>query len=98
LPSHRENFGNAVAEAMAAELPVIVSRHVDLWPDIIDYGAGAVTGDGPDEIAEGILGLLASYDLRQIGRNGRRLVTERYSNTIVTSQMIDYYAEAIRSA
>ena len=39
LPSHTENFGIAIAEAMAAKLPVITSRGTP-WQEIEEYDAG----------------------------------------------------------
>ncbi len=35
LPSQQENFGIAVAEAMQAGLPVVLSRGVNLWPEVV---------------------------------------------------------------
>ena len=34
LPSHQENFGVAVVEAMACGVPVLISDKVNIWPDI----------------------------------------------------------------
>ncbi len=48
LPSHQENFGIAVAEALACGKPVLISDQVNIWPEIIDDGAGLV---GPDTLA-----------------------------------------------
>ena len=45
LPSHQENFGIAVAEALACELPVLISREVNIWREIADDGAGLVEND-----------------------------------------------------
>ena len=45
LPSHQENFGIVVAEAMACSLPVIVSNKVNIWREVESYGAGVVCED-----------------------------------------------------
>ena len=45
LPSHQENFGIAVAEAMACDLPVIVSNKVNIWREIAAYRAGLICDD-----------------------------------------------------
>jgi glycosyltransferase involved in cell wall biosynthesis len=45
LPSHQENFGIAVAEALACCLPVLISDQVNIWREIQDDGAGLVEAD-----------------------------------------------------
>lgn len=45
LPSHQENFGVAVAEALACDLPVLISRRVNIWREIEQAGAGWTAED-----------------------------------------------------
>jgi glycosyltransferase involved in cell wall biosynthesis len=45
LPSHQENFGISVVEALAARRPVLISNQVNIWPDIQSDGAGLVDDD-----------------------------------------------------
>lgn len=45
LPSHQENFGIAVAEALACGKPVLISDQVNIWREIKKEGAGIVAKD-----------------------------------------------------
>ena len=45
LPSHQENFGIVVAEAMFCSLPVIISNKVNIWREVESYGAGLICED-----------------------------------------------------
>ncbi|MEY2890693.1 MAG: hypothetical protein RJA98_601 [Pseudomonadota bacterium] len=45
LPSHQENFGIAVAEALACGLPVLISDKVNIWREVEADGAGYVAPD-----------------------------------------------------
>ncbi len=45
LPSHQENFGIAVAEALACGTPVLISDKVNIWREIVEDGVGLVDDD-----------------------------------------------------
>jgi glycosyltransferase involved in cell wall biosynthesis len=45
LPSHQENFGVVVAEAMACSTPVMISDKVNIWREVKRSGAGLVDSD-----------------------------------------------------
>ena len=45
LPSHQENFGIAVAEALACGTPVLISNKVNIWREIEQDQAGFVDED-----------------------------------------------------
>ena len=45
LPSHQENFGLAVVEALACARPVLISDKVNIWREIQADGAGLVDTD-----------------------------------------------------
>jgi len=48
LPSHQENFGFVVAEAMACGTPVLISDKVNIWREVLAARAGVVEPDTPE--------------------------------------------------
>jgi glycosyltransferase involved in cell wall biosynthesis len=57
LPSHQENFGIAVVEALSAGTPVLISKPVNIWPEIIQDGAGLAA----DDTLEGTVAVLKQW-------------------------------------
>jgi glycosyltransferase involved in cell wall biosynthesis len=57
LPSHQENFGYVVAEALAVGTPVLLSERVNIWREVVSAHAGLAA---PDDAA-GTRRLLAAH-------------------------------------
>ena len=61
LPTHQENFGLVLAEAMVCGTPVVTTRGTDIWQELQE--AGALIADlTPESIAEKINNVLAEDD------------------------------------
>ncbi len=45
LPSHQENFGIAIAEALACGTPVLISDKVNIWREVVEDGGGFADED-----------------------------------------------------
>jgi glycosyltransferase involved in cell wall biosynthesis len=52
LPSHQENFGIAVVEALACGTPVAITDKVNIWREILAEGAGMVGADTVDGVRD----------------------------------------------
>ena len=98
LPSYSENFGNAVVEALACGLPVVISDQVGVQQEVSAAKAGLVVPCQVADLAAAIVQLAADPALRQaMGARGRHLAKERFSPQAVTAQLQDLYAALIAS-
>lgn len=96
LPSYSENFGIALAEAMAAGLPVVTTDKVNIHDAVSDAEAGLVTPCDVQPIADAMLRILSDPALAaRLGRNGRELASTRYSWRAVGDQLETLYARLI---
>lgn len=96
LPSSHENFGLAVAEAMAAGLPVVVSGEVGIAPEVQAHGAGIVVECSTPSLAGGLKKLISDPALaRQMGERGRKLVQEKFSWDKAAKQLIELYRKIV---
>ena len=98
LPSYYENFGIAVAEAMAAGVPVVISDRIHIAEDIQQAEAGWV---GPLEvgaIANSIKSALLNPQERQRrGLNGKEHAKKHYNWEAIAQQTIDAYQQILLS-
>lgn len=70
LPSHSENFGNVVLEAMSRGVPVVVTPEVGLASMVAQTRSGLVASGDPPELAAAIDSITSSPELRwELGRN-----------------------------
>jgi glycosyltransferase involved in cell wall biosynthesis len=92
LPSYYENFGIAVAEAMLAGVPVVISDQVHIWREIAQAEAGWVCGCTVSELTAQLRAALQNAATReQCGRNARSHALTHYSWQAIAQQMIQAY-------
>jgi len=90
LPSHHENFGVVVAEALSQGAPVLITDKVSIWPTVKSTGAGLVATDD----LEGITQLLDDYavkihDGKPISREtARRCFIEHFEIKAAATKLI----------
>jgi Glycosyltransferase len=88
LPSHQENFGLVIAEALASGLPVLVSDQVNTSELIESYGAGFVE---PDTL-EGTVQLIERWttaDWQALSRAARRCFQDHFDIETSSERLLD---------
>ena len=96
LPTRSENWSIAVAEAMAAGLPVVCTKGAP-WHCINEVGAGAWVDASSEGIAKGLSEVIhASEDMRvAMGRRGRAWVESNLNWPVIAKEMIGFYDRLI---
>ncbi len=92
LPTHSENFGVAVAEALAHGLPAVVTKGAP-WADLETRGCGWWIEQGVDSLAECLRSALAltPEQLRDRGRRGRQWMEREFSWERIGRRMLETY-------
>jgi glycosyltransferase involved in cell wall biosynthesis/SAM-dependent methyltransferase len=94
LLSYSENFGNVVAEAMAAGTAVVISDRVNIWPEIERAEAGIVVPCEAEAATRAIEALLENpAAARRMGAHGREWVEQNWTWPHVAEKTLDVYAE-----
>lgn len=94
LPSHHENFGNVVLEAISQATPVIVSNRVALSDAVVQYHVGEVCELNVASLAHHMNQLLASPErIREYKRN-----TPLMANDFQWEQIAQRWAKHYRHA
>ncbi|MFN9674777.1 MAG: hormogonium polysaccharide biosynthesis glycosyltransferase HpsP [Microcystis sp.] len=96
LPSYYENFGIAVAEAMAAGIPVVISDRVDLHPAVAAAAAGWVTACQLEDLTNTLATAITHPEIRQQrGKNAKDLVLNQYSWSAIAEQLLTVYQNLV---
>lgn len=96
LPSHHENFGVVVLEALEAGVPVVVSPDVHLADFVKSEGVGKVAVANPPILADAILSVLADNDMRNRARNfGPSIVERNFSPASIGKLLSEMYFSVV---
>jgi glycosyltransferase involved in cell wall biosynthesis len=97
LPSYYENFGIAVAEAMTAAIPVIVSDRVALSAAVESAEAGWVIPCDRDLLTATLRSAL-SNGAEQVrrGKNGQEYARTQFGWEAIARQTVEVYQEILR--
>ena len=91
LPSHQENFGIVIAEAMVCNLPVIISDKINIWREVVNHWAGLVC----DDTVEGASTSLARWqsltheEIAALRLRTRRCFDELFNYDVTAKRALD---------
>jgi glycosyltransferase involved in cell wall biosynthesis len=104
LPSHQENFGIAVAEALACGTPVLISNKVNIWREVIADNAGLAADDtlaGTRDLLQNWLHL-SPEERQTLASNTRDCFARRFHIEAAAKSVLDtlerYAAKQLRPA
>ena len=94
LPTHQENFGIAIVEAMACKLPVLITNKVNIWKDIANTNSGIVEDDT-------LIGIIKGFDKwMALNRDEKILMREAayttYENQYTASTTCKKFVEILQ--
>lgn len=95
LPSHTENFGIAVVEAMAAGLATVISPDVNLAAGIERAGAGLVVRQEPGPFGDAIASVLTEPELRRTVETNALDYVRKFDWNNIATDYVDMYASCL---
>ena len=95
-PSHTENFGLVVAEALAHGVPVITSRGTP-WSRVEEAGCGLWVDNDPVSLA-GAMQRIHSMPLRDMGVRGREWMQREFAWDALAERMTHVYRNLASTA
>jgi glycosyltransferase involved in cell wall biosynthesis len=95
LPSHSENFGIVVAEAMARGKPVVVTFGVQFAEHVSKSGGGAVVRPDPAELATRLDSWISDSPGRvRAGESGREYIRNHFTWRRAAERLAELYRRA----
>lgn len=97
LPTHSENFGSVVIEALAHGMPVVTTKEAP-WAELENFKCGWWIDDNVNALTAALCeacGVEGFRVLREKGGRGRKLVEERYTWAAVCDQIVEAYESVV---
>lgn len=93
--THQDSFPNAITEAMASKLPVVINNFGSIG-EIVEHGRDGLVADNPEQFAEMLRSLFTDAKYRrELGENARASVERKFSWQGVIGRFLQIYSKLL---
>jgi glycosyltransferase involved in cell wall biosynthesis len=92
LPSHQENFGIAIVEAMACKKPVLITKNINIWREIQAGNGGWILEElNTDSLKKHLMNIAAQTDtaLESKGENAFEIYKNKFDVEACAGEFVD---------
>ena len=97
IDNHIDSYSTKIFEYMAMGLPVITSNF-ELYKNVIEVNKCGICVDplNPNELADAVEYIINNPKIAtEMGRNGRRIVEEKYNWLIEEKKLLNFYKKIL---
>ena len=93
LPSHQENFGISIVEALACRKIVLISDKINIWQEINSMDAGIINEDSVDGTYKSLLKWcsLSDSEIENMGNNSYKCFEYFFAAKQTTDRLVNFF-------
>ncbi|WP_281298247.1 glycosyltransferase [Flavobacterium limnophilum] len=96
LPSHQENFGIAIVEAMACKKPVLITKNINIWREIEAGNGGWILEEVSTDSIEKSLLVISKYTDAHLENKGKCAI-ETFNKTFDVEDCADIFITTLKN-
>jgi glycosyltransferase involved in cell wall biosynthesis len=96
LTSRSDIHPTAIQDALAMGTPVMITEACD-YPEVEEYNAGIIVDSTVDSIYEGLKKIINECDLKELSKNARKLIEEKFLVERLIKKYEEMYTKAINN-
>jgi glycosyltransferase involved in cell wall biosynthesis len=99
VPSHHENFGVVVAEALACGVPVLLSNKVNIWREVNAMRAGLICNDDLAGVSETLAkwSAMATVDKDAMRQSAQECFSRHFNIENAAASLVEVCGQAVEA-